>query len=89
MRSRDIRESIVPVLEAVIRKSGPEYLRPEAIRCDHRVGLLCLGRVEGAEGVTLIGVLETVTNTGIGAEKAKALYGRKRIARAISEIAVT
>jgi hypothetical protein len=49
----------------------------------------CLGRVEGAEGVTLIGVLETVTNTGIGAEKAKALYGRKRIARAISEIAVT
>ncbi len=46
------------VKPAFIRKSDPEYLRPEAIRCEHRVGLLCLSGIEGAEGVTPIAVLE-------------------------------
>ena len=43
----------------------PEHGNPEAIRCDHRVGLLCLGGVEGSERVTPIPVLkECILNGG-------------------------
>jgi hypothetical protein len=48
-------EEVEPPL---VRKGDPEDLRPEAIRCDHRVGLLCLGGVEGSERVTPIPVLQ-------------------------------
>jgi hypothetical protein len=48
-------EEVEPPL---VRKGDLEDLRPEAIRCDHRVGLLCLGGVEGSERVTPIPVLQ-------------------------------
>jgi hypothetical protein len=49
----------------LVRKGDPEDLRPEAIRCHHRVGLLCLGGVEGSERVTPIPVLkECIFNRG-------------------------
>ena len=42
----------------LVRKCDPEDRIPEAIRCDHGVRLLRLGRVEGPECVTPITILE-------------------------------